>query len=247
MNEAPNNMTTGRDDEVTFDPEETSAADGQWLAELRASAKSSKQSMRELLDDETVGAGDDTMAEIREAVRAARPTEGTAPAPVERLEPSTPEVRVEPHDDSAPETFAPPVAPDLPQRPDRSVERPTPPRSAPAASATTATTAPAAPSAPAAPAATTAPRWEPPPRLAPTIAVEPTVRLVEEDRATPVAVRLAAIAAVTLVAIVIVALVWSRTGDAPAEPPTDSSVVLIDPDAPATGDPTAPPTEDVEE
>lgn len=47
------NKPPDSDDEITLDPEATNAADANWLAELRAKARTGGQSMAELLDDDS--------------------------------------------------------------------------------------------------------------------------------------------------------------------------------------------------
>ncbi len=84
-------------DEITIDPELTTAADAGWLADLRSRAKSTGVSVGELLgaddvadDDDpagdavgddaaTIAPDDDTMNVVRAAVAAARPTPTPAP------------------------------------------------------------------------------------------------------------------------------------------------------------------------
>lgn len=162
------------DDEITIDPEATNAADSNWLAELRAKARSGGQSMAELLDDDPGEAeghpGDDGVAQvashdrdlddldddvtidhrgnhdaIRQAVKEARSEQQSDARPADE----TPR---------GPQPTATPIDPAV-------TTTPATPDSAPAPAL--APTAAAADSAPVQPQSgeATVPRWEAPPRL----------------------------------------------------------------------------------
>lgn len=204
-------------DEITIDPELTTAAHAGWLADLRSQARSTGVSVGDLLraaddeavDDEdhnadtphvdadpvqehhadaaTIAPDDDTMDAVRAAVAAARPTPAVA-----QPTPATPRP-------------APPLPPPTPIEPQPSV---------------------------AVPRSDAGVRWEPPARLSTgREAPIPTLVATETRRSIMPLVAALGVVIVALIVVVVV-LVWPGGNDAPVDP-TDSVVEIeVDPDAP---------------
>lgn len=196
----PSPTTAG---DAPFDPESTSAADADWLADLRARAKSDGSTVTELLaqgeasavdiqedtqeDGDTITADSDVMDAVRAAVEASNtPTSPATPAEPSRTD------------------FGPPEAADIAAAPKRNPVRDT---------------------------SRTAPRWEPPPRLAPSRRVdEPSILTTgathRQHRTGFVAALV--IASVVLTSVVVL-LVVNLFGADEAPPNTDNTPGLDEP------------------
>ena len=214
------------DDEITLDPEVTSAADGRWIVELRKQARASNRSVADILGD------DDTTEPSEQPDRSAH-----APA---RFEPTDEEITIDYSAASAMRPAPRPAAPASPPPPGHRPPPPTalpsripdavtPPRSSSDASLRSSpppshSTPPPTRSHDRAAASPASPRWEPPPRLSTGAVGTPRALLSQPTDSRSRFAPLVAVLAV-LLAVILAVLVWVIVTDTDEPVSPDGSVV----------------------